>query len=78
MSVNYLSTVVKNYTGKTAGDWIDEYVILEAKSLLRFSGLNIQQIAYQLNFPTQSAFGKYFKNKTGLSPKRFMCGAVHR
>ena len=78
VSVNYLSTVVKNYTGKTAGSWIDEYVILEAKSLLRFSGLNIQQIAYRLNFPTQSAFGKYFKNKTGLSPKRFMCGVVHR
>ncbi len=69
---NYLSMVIKQCTGKTVRDWIDEYVVLEAKSLLRFSGLNVQTIAYRLNFPTQSSFGKYFKNKTGLSPKDYI------
>ena len=50
---------------------IDEFVILEAKNLLRFSGKNIQQIAYELNFPNQSSFGKYFKHLTGMSPSEY-------
>lgn len=68
ISPKYLSLVIKKATGRSAAEWIDDYVILEAKNMLRFSGLNIQQIAYQLNFPNQSAFGKYFKHLTGMSP----------
>lgn len=41
------------------------------KSLLRYSGMSIQEIAYHLNFSTQSFFGKYFKQHTGYSPSRF-------
>uniref|UniRef100_UPI004055F487 helix-turn-helix domain-containing protein n=1 Tax=Alistipes sp. TaxID=1872444 RepID=UPI004055F487 len=67
----YLSSIVKDVSGKTAARWIDESVILEAKSLLKYSGLSIQEIAYQLNFSTQSFFGKYFKQHTGTSPSRF-------
>ena len=67
----YLSTVVKQVSGKTAARWIDESVILEAKTLLKYSGLSIQEIAYRLNFSTQSFFGKYFKQHTGISPSRF-------
>lgn len=71
ISAKYLSIIIKNATGKSAAEWIDECVILEAKNLLRFSGLNVQQIAYELNFSNQSAFGKYFKHFTGLSPTNF-------
>ena len=46
-------------------------MILEAKNLLRYSGRNVQQVAYELNFPNQSAFGKYFKHITGMSPTEF-------
>ena len=67
----YLSLLIKEATGKSAADWIDECVILEAKNLLRFSGMNIQQVSYELNFPNQSAFGKYFKHITGMSPSCF-------
>lgn len=69
---NYLSGLVKSYSGKSASEWIIEYVILEAKALLKFSGLNIQQVAYELNFPSQSMFGKYFKKQTGMSPKVYI------
>ena len=55
-------------SGKTAARWIDESVILEAKTLLKYSGLSIQEIAARLNFSTQSFFGKYFKQHTGTSP----------
>ena len=67
----YLSSVVKEVSGKTAARWIDESVILEAKTLLKYSGMSIQEIAYHLNFSTQSFFGKYFKQHTGISPSRF-------
>ena len=67
----YLSSVVKEVSGKTAARWIDESVILEAKALLKYSGMSIQEIAYHLNFSTQSFFGKYFKQHTGTSPSRY-------
>lgn len=67
----YLSLIIKEATGRTAAEWIDEYVILEAKNMLRFSRKNIQQIAYDLNFSNQSSFGKYFKNLTGMSPSSY-------
>ena len=46
-------------------------MILEAKTLLKYSGMSIQEIAYELNFSTQSFFGKYFKQHTGESPSRY-------
>lgn len=71
ISAKYLSLIIKEATGYTATELIDHHVILEAKNLLRFSGRNIQQIAYDLNFHNQSSFGKYFKHQTGLSPSQF-------
>ena len=67
----YLSKLVKENTGRSAGEWIENYVILEARAMLQSSDMTIQQIATALNFPNQSFFGKYFKRATGLSPK--MC-----
>lgn len=71
LSPKYLSQTIKSYSGKTAGEWIDEYVVLEAKVLLRSTNMTIQQIGDELNFPSQSFFGKYFKRLTGMSPKAY-------
>lgn len=71
ISPKYLSMVVKEATGRSAAEIIDEHLLLEAKNLLRFSGKNIQQVAYELNFSNQSSFGKYFKHLTGMSPSEF-------
>ena len=71
ISPKQLSRTIKKETGFTAVQWIEKFVILEASVLLRSSNLNIQQIADELNFPSQSFFGKYFKKVTGLSPKDF-------
>ena len=71
ISPKYLSLIIKEATGHLASEIIDSYVILEAKNLLRFSGKNIQQIAYELNFPNQPSFGKYFKHLTGMSPSEY-------
>ena len=67
----HLSTVVKEISGKTAGEWIDSLVVLEAKALLKSSELSIQEIADELHFANQSFFGKYFKHHTGMSPKEY-------
>ena len=71
ISPKYLTVLVKEATGRSAIDWINEFVIIEAKKLLRYSGKNIQQVAYALNFPNQSSFGKYFKHLTGISPTAY-------
>lgn len=71
LSASYLSTVIKRVSGKTAAEWIDDYVVLEAKALLKSTKLTIQQISDELNFPSQSFFGKYFKRITGMSPKEY-------
>lgn len=71
LTPKYFSTAIKEVSGKTAARWIDEAVILEAKTLLKYSGKSIQEIAYELNFSTQSFFGKYFKQHTGESPSRY-------
>lgn len=71
ISPKYLSTIIKESTSRSAAEWIDEYVMIEAKNMLRFSGMNIQQVAYALNFRNQSAFGKYFKHLAGMSPSQF-------
>lgn len=71
LTPNYLSGAIKEYTGKTAAEWVDEYVILEAKIMLKDSSLSIQEISYKLNFPSQSAFGKYFRQQVGVSPKQY-------
>lgn len=71
MSPKYLSQIVKAQTGKTAAEWIDSYVVAEAKALLRSSELSIMQISSLLHFPDQSSFGKYFKVHEGLSPKDY-------
>ena len=67
----YLSQTVKEVTGKSAGELIDEMVILEAKALLNDVSLTISQVADSLYFSDQFFFSKYFKRLTGLSPSEY-------
>lgn len=67
----HLSNVIKELTGKTAGEWIDEHVIMEAKVLLKSSNMTVQEVSQILNFPNQSFFGKYFKKHTGMRPGEY-------
>ena len=67
----YLTTLIKRISGQSVSEWIDNYVILEAKTLLKYSTMSIQEISYSLNFPNQSFFGSYFKRNTGMSPSQY-------
>lgn len=67
----YLSLISNKKTGKSASKLIEEAVIHVAKELLMQPGLSILEVSEQLNFVSQSFFGKYFKQRVGVSPSRY-------
>ena len=71
LSPKYLSKLVKNISGRSAPDWIDSFVILEAKNMLKYSDVPIKEIVFSLNFPNQSVFYKFFKSRTGQTPSEY-------
>lgn len=71
LSPSYFSTVIKNKTGKSALQWIIEMVIVYAKQMLIHSNISIKELSVRLNFPSQTFFGKYFKQYVGMAPKDF-------
>lgn len=71
LTPKYLSKLIKNASGRSAPEWIDSYVILEAKNLLKYSDITIKEIVYRLNFPNQSVFYKFFKARTGMTPSEY-------
>ena len=71
ITTQYLSSILKEQSGRSASQWIQEALIIEAKGLLKSPRINVQQVADKLNFPDQSTFGKFFKKHTGLSPMAF-------
>ena len=71
LTPKYLSKLIKQASGRSAPDWIDDFVILEAKNLLKYTDLAIKEIVYKLHFPNQSVFFKFFKAHTGLTPSEY-------
>lgn len=68
ISPKYLSETVKNISGRAPNEWIDNYVTLELRSLLRNTTKSVKEIANEMNFQNQSFLGKYFKEHVGISP----------
>ena len=71
LSLKYMSHIIHEETGRHPSQWIKDYVILDAKTMLRSGRYTVQQVADELNFPNQSFFGKYFKEAVGVSPKKW-------
>lgn len=71
LTPKHLSKVLKQKSRKSAAEWIEDHVILEAKALLKSTNKSVLQISDELNFPSQSFFGKYFKRRTGISPLEY-------
>lgn len=71
LTPKYLSSLIKRVSGKTITDWIDDFVLTESKALLRSTDLSVSQICDGLNFDSQTVFGKFFKRKTGMSPREY-------
>ena len=67
----YLTQTIKQITGKTAGDFIEEMVVMEAKVLLNDLSSSIAKIAEELHFSDQFSFSKFFKKHAGLNPSEY-------
>lgn len=71
VSPKYLSAVIHDVSGKYATQWINEYVILECKAMLKVEGDSVKNVCNRLNFANQSFFAKYFKQHTGMTPREY-------
>jgi AraC-like DNA-binding protein len=72
LTPKYFSGVIRQITGKSAAQWINEMLILQAKRLLyTHRDMNIQQIAFELGFKGNANFCRFFKDQTGLRPSEY-------
>lgn len=72
MSKRYFSTCIRKETGVSAGEWINRYVLIRAKFLLtKYPDWTVQQVAYELGFNEVSAFCRFFKQQTTITPTAF-------
>lgn len=71
ISTKHLSETVKSISGRSVKEWIQEYLLLEAKALLQTHKYSIQEISWKLNFANQSFFGTWFKKAAGMSPRQY-------
>ena len=67
----YLSEAVKRVSGRTAVEWVENYVTMELRVLLKNSTKTIKEIANEMKFPNQSFLGKYFKEHVGMTPSEY-------
>ncbi|XZF12440.1 helix-turn-helix domain-containing protein [Chitinophagaceae bacterium MMS25-I14] len=71
VSPNYLSDMLRSFTGQTTQQHIHNKLIEKAKELLSTTSLSVSEVAYQLGFDYPQSFNKLFKNKTSISPSEF-------
>lgn len=71
ISAQYLTLIVKSATGESVSSLVYDLLYNDARMLLKSSDLSIKEIADNLHFSDQSAFGKFFKKKAGISPVDF-------
>jgi AraC family transcriptional regulator, transcriptional activator of pobA len=74
ISPNHLNKCIKITTGQSAQDLLNEMILLEAKVLLKQTDMQISEIAYKLSQQNHSDFSRFFKLKTGLTPKEYKQG----
>lgn len=71
LTPKYLSMAVKEVTGRSILNWVNEIIIIEAKTRLKMTTHTVQQISEDLNFPTPSFFGRFFRQHTGITPLHY-------
>lgn len=68
LTPKYLSRLIKGVSGRTAAEWIDAFLILDTKNLLKYSDLSIKEIAYKMHYASVPSFYKFFYKETGMTP----------
>ena len=71
LTPHYLSAVIKKASGKSVMYWVNRITVQEIKLLLKTANAMGCEVAEQLNFPSASAFSRFFKRETGMSPRAY-------
>lgn len=71
LSAKYMSQVIHQVSGHFASEWIIQYLVDEAKTLLLDGHYTSMQIADKLGFPSASYFLRFFKRETGMTPMQY-------
>lgn len=72
ISEQYLNSILRKLSGKSAKQWLNELLVLECKKRLLSKNYSIQQISDMLHFPNQSNFCRFFKKMCGFTPSEYM------
>jgi AraC family transcriptional regulator, transcriptional activator of pobA len=75
VTADYLNKIVKNLTGVSAKEHIQNKLVLEAKRALVFTEISNKELAYSLGFEEAAHFNNFFKKMTGMSPGEFRSGS---
>ena len=71
LTPNHLSAVIRQQSGLSVMDWLNRITVMEAKILLKHTSLLMYEIAERLHFPEATAFNRYFKKQTGITPLEY-------
>jgi AraC family transcriptional regulator, transcriptional activator of pobA len=71
ISADHLNKCVKIATGRTSQELLIDMILLETKVLLKQSNLSISEIAFKFSETNPSDFSRFFKRKTGVTPKAY-------
>lgn len=71
IGAKYLTSIVKAVNGLTPKAMIDHYVTMQIKLRLRTSDVSVKELAWEFHFADASFFGRYFRQRTGMTPQEF-------
>lgn len=71
LTPHYLSSLIAKISGKSVMYWINRATLIQAKVLLKNKDMLVSEVADRLNFPSQTAFGYFFKRETGMTPTEY-------
>ncbi len=71
LTPHYLSSLIAKISGQSVMYWINRATLVQAKVLLKSKDMRVCEVADRLNFPSQSAFGTFFKRETGMTPGEY-------
>jgi AraC family transcriptional activator of pobA len=69
--VNHLNRAVRDVTGRTTSEHLNERIVTEAKALIMNTDWNVTEISYSLGYEYHTYFNNFFKKQTGKTPKSF-------
>lgn len=72
ISPKYLSFVTLQYSSKNASQWIADYIIQAANTMMSIHHMSAIETAEKLNFSTSNSFNRFYKRVTGITPKDFI------